>query len=268
MRVFERINSYYGPELQPYDAEFASSVQKELHDIVCKLIPIRDNKEKTEEYFNNVIRKYSSCLEIVELIQALLIVLKEDKLSFSYIYYYMSDWAQGAFNNVPMYKYPTQKEIEYAINFDLEDIEKIVKKSEKPIETITAILDKSKSNITLDCPYKNEVEKYLKSLLKTYNNEVSKTDFLTRHDKEEEDMKTLHRLFDGKKGKVLAIAVQVAVDKHIIAKSPSFEKLKAHFNVIGSHSAYEQYQGEFSDIKMMKPKDRETYLSIWDSLEG
>ena len=204
MRVFEKIDSYYGPYPLPYDTDVATAVHDDLNKMVCELRPIRDNKEKTKDYFDNTIRKYShNYLSEEELIRALLTVLEEDKLSFSYIYYYLTDWAQGAFNNVPMYKYPTQKEIEYAINFDLEDIEKIVKKSEKPIETITAILDKSKSNITLDCPYKNEVEKYLKSLLKTYNNEVSKTDFLTRHDKEEEDMKTLHRLFDGKKGKVL-----------------------------------------------------------------
>ena len=274
MKVFEKIESYYGPYPIPYSEEDAVLVHKDLNKIASDLAEIRDSKEKTETYFKGTILKYKSDYlgGWEELVLALLKVLEEDILSFSYVYYYLTDWVQGLYN-IPLHVCPTQKEIKYAIDFDLDEIEERVKSADSPSSVIKELLDQSRSIISLDYLYKKEVEEKLSYLLDCYSSSTRPKsnpivcEFLVTQENAEEDMRKLHSLFDGRRGKDLAIAVCAAINAGIISKSPSFSKLKSYFDVQGGHSGYEQYQNGFLDPYRMDMKDRASYKAYLELLE-
>lgn len=266
MKVFDKIQSYFGPYPIPYSQEDAVLVHEDLHRTVSELAEIRYSKEKTEAYFKSTTLRYRSKYlgGWEEMVLALLKVLEDDKLSFSYIYYYLTDWVQGLYD-IPLHVCPAQKEIQYAISFDLDEIEERVKSADNPSEVIKDLLDQSKSYISLVFPYKKEVEEKLSYLLSYYSPSTRPKsnpivcEFLVRQENAEEDMRKLHSLFDGRKGKDLAIAVCAALNAGIISKCPSFTKLKSYFDVQGGHSGYEQYQNGFLDPTRMDMRDRASY---------
>ena len=274
MKVFEKIENYfYGPYYDTYPEKDLELIHEDLRRIVRDLADIRDNKKETEDYFKDKIKKYESEYlgKSSDLINALINVLEEDKLSFSYIYFYLTDWIQGI-RNLPPYHCPIQKEIEYAIFFDLDEIEERVKHADDPVAVIMEYLGKSNSYISLNSTYKKMVEERLQQLLNSYNVPIKDAavpdfcEFLVRQENAGEDMKKLHALFDGKKGKDLAIAVCAAAYCHIISKSPSFKKLKEHFDVHGSHSAYEQYQNQYLDYHKINTRERTTFDAYVEKL--
>ena len=276
MKALEKIENYNSRYSVSVSKEIADKVHEDLRNIVNNLAEIRSSKEKTKDYFDSSIVGYKSNYigDSEDLALALIDVLADDKLSFSYIYYYLTDWVQGLDYGISIYRCPIQKEIEYAIEFDLDEIDKKVKSAEDPTVIIKKYLGQSGLHISLNFPYKKMVEERLHLLLNNYTATSNYSpspvvcEFLVRQDHAEEDMKKLHSLFDGKKGKDLAIAVCAAAKSGIISKSPSYAKLKSYFNVQGSDSAYEAYQNQFLDPTRIKSgKDRTTLSSYVDQLK-
>ncbi len=268
MKVFELIDNFSGPELTAsYTDEEIVGMRGELRKVVADLVAIRADQRKTEEYFNNTIRKYNGAyLNSEELILSLHRVLDWDKLSFSYIYHSITIWAQEAYNeHIPAFVLQPQRNIQYAIDFDLDEIEEMITQAENPAALIKALMDKSKGYISVRSDYKSKVEEALLTLYEKYtqsalNKGVSVVcDFLVSQEDAEEKMKSLHYILDGKYGKDLAIAVCAAVDAGIISKSPSYKKLAAFFDVKGSSSGYEAYQNSFLGGKQLKGRDSAAY---------
>ena len=264
MKVFESINNYYG-ELNQFSRETAGVMQAELRAIVEELASRRNSREATESYFDETIMHYrSGCFDWKSLVLALLTVLKEDKVSFSYIYFYLTEKVQGLYD-VPLYRCPSDKEIQYAIEFDLDEIENKITQEEDPIVLINELLNKSRQFIAVRSDYKSKVEEALIILYEKHAQSAFPKkapvvcDFLVSQEDAEEKMKSLHYIIDGKYGKDLAIAVCAAVDAGIISKSPSYNKLSAFFDVKGSSSGYEAYQNEFLGGKQIKGKDLASY---------
>lgn len=280
MKVFELINNYSGPELTaPYTDEEIVGMRGELRKVVTDLVAIRAEQQKTEDYFNTKIRKFNGAyLNSEELILSLHRVLEKDKLGFSYIYNCVTSWMQGAFNQpVEAYRIPTRAEIQYAIDFDLEEIEVAISSSENPPKEITLWLSKSKTCPIQDFTYKQAVEERLQYLLRSVapmaRQKKKKTmfDFLVSQDRANDKISLLCSVCEGKGGLELALAVSAAVHVGILVSTPPLHNLLEVMRVTGGHSTYEYYKNKFpriEDVKDIPDKYLVFYNNCRDALRG
>ena len=68
---------------------------------------------------------------------------------------------------------------------------------------------------------------------------------LVSTDKQEELLKKLHQLIDGKKGKPVALVIHLCVEFGLMSK-PTFGVLKSEFGDIGNPSGYNDYYRHYS----------------------
>ena len=261
MKVFELIDNFCGPELTAsYTDEEIDGMRGELRRVVTDLVAIRADQRKTEEYFNTTIRRFNGAhLTSEELILSLHRVLEKDKLGFSYIYNSVTSWMQGTFNRpVEAYRIPTRAEIQYAIDFDLEEIEAAIISSENPSKEITRWLSSSKACPIQDLKYKQVVEERLQHLLRNSapmaRQKKKKTifDFLVNQERANDKIALLCSVCEGKGGLELALAVSAAVHIGILASTPPLHNLKEVMRVTGGHSTYEYYKNKFPRIEDVK----------------
>lgn len=78
---------------------------------------------------------------------------------------------------------------------------------------------------------------------------------LVQADKQDELLKKLHLLIDGKKGKSVALVIHLCVELGLMSKKPTFGVLTAEFGNIGNASGFNSYYGKYETSYTKEEKD-------------